>query len=237
MPSARYVSYFASSPLNAASTFSVAKVSVRSAVIAASSPDDRQASIFSPPPADHGGQRVAGLREGRVQLDAGDRLLAVDAGEEALADQLGAPGVGLGQVQEDVVRPFLRGRDARDVDAIERQHEVVEDAQPAAARRPAPARRRTRRSGARDRCRLLQGRARVRVAQLEPPRPGEVEDRVQVAQLRAVNLEERPRSFRLRVGRRGRRRVLRRRARRGTRSPRCSSCAAKRHSATGTRRS
>ena len=80
-----------------------------------------------------------------------------------------------------------------DVDAIERQHEVVQDAQPAAARRQHRAGVEAERRVHRVRAVLLQRRARVGVPQLQPPRPGEVEDRVQVAELRAGDLEERTR--------------------------------------------
>ena len=155
---------------------------------------DREAFDLQAAARDDGGQRVARLRELGVQLDAWHRRFAVDAGEEALAHQLGAAGVRLGQVEEDVVRPFRGGGDARDVDAIERQHEIVQDAQPAAARRQHRARRRSRRSGAAGSVPSCFSDARACACRSSrPPRAREVEDRVQVAELRAGDLEERPR--------------------------------------------
>ena len=99
------------------------------------------------------------------------------------------------EVQEDVVRPLRRRRDAVDRDAIERQHDVVEDAQPAAALRRPPARRRTRRSGARDRRWSACSDTRACACRSSSPHDaGKVEDRVQVAQLGVRDLEERPRA-------------------------------------------
>ena len=136
-------------------------------------------------------QRVARLGERGLELDARDRRVAVDAGEEPLARELGPAGVGLGEVEEDVVRPFGRRGDAVDDHAIERQHVVVEDPEPAAAgRQHRPGVEPERRVLGID-ARLLERRPRVRVAQLEPPGPREVEDRVQVAELDPVDLEER----------------------------------------------
>ena len=155
-------------------------------------PTSVRPSIFRPPPATTAVSASPACVEAGVQLDAGDRRLAVDAGEEALADQLACGRCRASvEVQEDVVGPLLRGRDARRC----RRDRTAARSRPgcAASRRPrpAPARRRSRRSGASGSTAvLLQRRARVRVPQLQPPR--------------------RPGSRRSRSGRRARRRRSRR---------------------------
>ena len=154
-----------------------------------------------------GRQRVSRPCEGDVKGDPRDAGRAVDAGEGSQAGQLAASGVGLPEIELDVVGVILRGRDPVDHHPIERQDVVVHDAQKAA-----PLCDHLTRVESEDRMvgierRLDQRHGPVGVPQLEPPGAREVEHRGEVAQLGVADLELRARPRR-RARRRRWRRVL-----------------------------
>ena len=140
-----------------------------------------------------GRQRVTRPCEGDVEGDPGDAGRAVDAGEGAEAGQLAASGVGLPEIELDVVGVVLRGRDPVDHHPIERQDVVVHDAQKAAPLRDHLTRVEPEDRMVRIERRLDQRDRPVRVPQLEPPGAREVEHRGEIAQLGVADLELRAR--------------------------------------------
>ncbi len=149
----------------------------------------------------HRVQGIRGVVEFGVHVNRRHRVGGIDAVEESLARQGGAPGLARGQVKEDVVGVLAQGGDLLHLHAVKRQH-LVEHGQVSA------------RAGfnshgfpAAETVLDLQPRGRVQVAQVEAPDMRKIEHHPQSVEL-GVEDANREALFRLGARRRRGRGVL-----------------------------